>query len=106
MELLSRFVKGRGGVGGRVGGHGSGENWTGSRARMEPRLVDYELILGEDGKRCVGFGWFAGGMSLFSLLFYLFRPCTTSSSPLFLITRIHLSYQLHDPSIALYGEGD
>ncbi|KIM79378.1 hypothetical protein PILCRDRAFT_74408 [Piloderma croceum F 1598] len=48
MELLSRFLRGRGG------------NWTESRVGMEPRLVDYELILGEDGKRCVGFGWFAG----------------------------------------------
>ena len=26
-----------------------------------PRLIDYELLTGEDGKRTVGFGWFAGG---------------------------------------------
>ncbi|TBU54781.1 Saccharopine dehydrogenase-domain-containing protein [Dichomitus squalens] len=25
-----------------------------------PRLIDYELLTGEDGKRTVGFGWFAG----------------------------------------------
>jgi hypothetical protein len=25
------------------------------------RLIDYELIMGEGGKRAVGFGWFAGG---------------------------------------------
>jgi hypothetical protein len=80
MELLSRFLRGRGSVGGRIGGRGGGENWTESRVGMEPRLVDYELILGEDGKRCVGFGWFAGGMFSFSkLLFYLFRPCATPS---------------------------
>ena len=30
-----------------------------------PRLVDYELLTGEDGKRTVGFGWFAGGQSCF-----------------------------------------
>lgn len=28
---------------------------------MLPRLIDYELLVGEDGKRTVGFGWFAGG---------------------------------------------
>ena len=26
-----------------------------------PRLIDYELLTGDDGKRTVGFGWFAGG---------------------------------------------
>ena len=46
-------------MGGRIGE---------SRVGMEPRLVDYELILGEDGKRSVGFGWFAGGMSILSVL--------------------------------------
>ncbi|TBU53061.1 hypothetical protein BD310DRAFT_952348 [Dichomitus squalens] len=29
-----------------------------------PRLIDYELLTGEDGKRTVGFGWFAGGASI------------------------------------------
>lgn len=42
MELLSRFL-------------GSQENPS------LPRLIDYELLAGEDGKRTVGFGWFAGG---------------------------------------------
>ncbi|KAG8924983.1 hypothetical protein FRC02_010062 [Tulasnella sp. 418] len=40
MPLLSRFV---------------GETETDG-----PQLVDYELLTGEDGKRVVGFGWFAG----------------------------------------------
>ncbi|EIW77770.1 hypothetical protein CONPUDRAFT_128756 [Coniophora puteana RWD-64-598 SS2] len=42
MELLSRFL-------------GTGED-----AKLLPRLIDYELLTGEDGKRTVGFGWFAG----------------------------------------------
>ncbi|KAH7919203.1 hypothetical protein BV22DRAFT_1023405 [Leucogyrophana mollusca] len=42
MELLSRFLG------------------TGPQASLRPRLVDYELLTGEDGKRTVGFGWFAG----------------------------------------------
>ncbi|KAG2121616.1 Saccharopine dehydrogenase-domain-containing protein [Suillus clintonianus] len=41
MELLSRFL-------------GSQENPS------LHRLIDYELLVGEDGKRTVGFGWFAG----------------------------------------------
>ncbi|KAG0708523.1 Saccharopine dehydrogenase-domain-containing protein [Suillus ampliporus] len=41
MELLSRFL-------------GSHQN------PALPRLIDYELLVGEDGKRTVGFGWFAG----------------------------------------------
>ena len=28
-------------------------------------LIDYELLLNEDGKRAVGFGWFAGGKLLY-----------------------------------------
>jgi alpha-aminoadipic semialdehyde synthase len=32
-----------------------------SQGHLLPRLVDYELLTGEDGKRTVGFGWFAGG---------------------------------------------
>lgn len=27
---------------------------------IRPRLIDYELLTDEDGKRTVGFGWFAG----------------------------------------------
>lgn len=27
-----------------------------------PRLIDYEHLTDGDGKRTVGFGWFAGGM--------------------------------------------
>ena len=35
---------------------------TTSAAPLLPRLVDYELLTDEaDGKRTVGFGWFAGG---------------------------------------------
>lgn len=30
---------------------------------LAPRLIDYELLTGADGKRVVGFGWFAGGKS-------------------------------------------
>ncbi|KAH8105477.1 Saccharopine dehydrogenase-domain-containing protein [Cristinia sonorae] len=40
MELLSKFL--------------------GPPNTLPPRLVDYELLTGEDGKRSVGFGWFAG----------------------------------------------
>ncbi|OJA21128.1 hypothetical protein AZE42_04358 [Rhizopogon vesiculosus] len=42
MELLSRFL--------------SAEESLSS----QPRLIDYELLVGNDGKRTVGFGWFAG----------------------------------------------
>lgn len=51
MELLSKFVS---------GSHASGGTTTGEPT-MLPRLIDYELLVGEDGKRTVGFGWFAGG---------------------------------------------
>jgi hypothetical protein len=30
-----------------------------------PRLIDYELLTNEEGKRTVGFGWFAGGVPPF-----------------------------------------
>jgi len=39
----------------------------GSAAQFEkkmelwPRLIDYELLTNDQGKRTVGFGWFAGG---------------------------------------------
>ncbi|KIJ19435.1 hypothetical protein PAXINDRAFT_68974 [Paxillus involutus ATCC 200175] len=39
MELLSRFL---------------------GRDHLLPRLIDYELLIGPDGKRTVAFGWFAG----------------------------------------------
>lgn len=41
MELLSKFL-----------GHGD----------LSPRLIDYELLTDEDGRRTVGFGWYAGGV--------------------------------------------
>ena len=41
MELLSKFL--------------------GPQKALTPRLIDYELLTGGDGKRTVGFGWFAGG---------------------------------------------
>lgn len=40
---------------------------SGSAAEFEktlelwPRLIDYELLTNDQGKRTVGFGWFAGG---------------------------------------------
>ncbi|THH32666.1 hypothetical protein EUX98_g1482, partial [Antrodiella citrinella] len=43
MELLSKFL--------------------GPQEALPPRLIDYELLTGEDGKRTVGFGWFAGELA-------------------------------------------
>ena len=60
MELLAKFVTG----GGASAPAGDGA--------LLPRLVDYELLTGEDGKRTVGFGWFAGGQSC------LLLECTPS----------------------------
>ncbi|KAH7886733.1 Saccharopine dehydrogenase-domain-containing protein [Phlebopus sp. FC_14] len=42
MELLSGFLS------------------QGPSRHLLPRLIDYELLTGTDGKRTVGFGWFAG----------------------------------------------
>ena|ERR1700722_8001053 len=50
MGLLSRFL--------------SDDNSQGDAGELLPRLIDYELITGTDGKRTIGFGWFAGGQSL------------------------------------------
>ncbi|KAH9840769.1 Saccharopine dehydrogenase-domain-containing protein [Rhodofomes roseus] len=50
MELLSKYVS---------ASHARGGSPTEDPALL-PRLVDYELLTGEDGKRTVGFGWFAG----------------------------------------------
>ncbi|KAI0631584.1 Saccharopine dehydrogenase-domain-containing protein [Trametes polyzona] len=47
MELLSKFL--------------ASENRSApAEGALLPRLIDYELLTGEDGKRTVGFGWFAG----------------------------------------------
>ncbi|KAI0653120.1 Saccharopine dehydrogenase-domain-containing protein [Cubamyces menziesii] len=47
MELLSKFL--------------ASENRSApENGSLLPRLIDYELLTGEDGKRTVGFGWFAG----------------------------------------------
>ncbi|OSD00329.1 hypothetical protein PYCCODRAFT_1437464 [Trametes coccinea BRFM310] len=47
MELLSKFL--------------ASENRSAPEGgALLPRLIDYELLTGEDGKRTVGFGWFAG----------------------------------------------
>lgn len=54
MPLLARYV-----APSSVAALGGGEGGF-------PRLIDYELITGEDGKRTVGFGWFAGGTCFFS----------------------------------------
>ena len=45
MPLLSRFV----------------DTGDSSSSSVLPRLVDYELLTGTDGKRVTAFGWFAGG---------------------------------------------
>ncbi|KAI0942460.1 hypothetical protein AcW1_003090 [Taiwanofungus camphoratus] len=50
MELLSKFVSSSA-VAGCTDTNGSA---------LLPRLIDYELLTSEDGKRTVGFGWFAG----------------------------------------------
>ncbi|TFK83565.1 hypothetical protein K466DRAFT_665741 [Polyporus arcularius HHB13444] len=47
MELLSKFLA----------SENPGAPQDGS---LLPRLIDYELLTGPDGKRTVGFGWFAG----------------------------------------------
>ncbi|KAI0328943.1 hypothetical protein GY45DRAFT_1435780 [Cubamyces sp. BRFM 1775] len=47
MELLSKFL--------------ASENRSApENGSLLPRLIDYELLTDEDGKRTVGFGWFAG----------------------------------------------
>ncbi|KAI8995205.1 Saccharopine dehydrogenase-domain-containing protein [Trametes punicea] len=47
MELLSKFL--------------ASENRSApDGGALLPRLIDYELLTGEDGRRTVGFGWFAG----------------------------------------------
>lgn len=50
MPLLSRFI--------------AGEGQSAQTSKLLPRLVDYELLTGADGKRVVGFGWFAGAAGL------------------------------------------
>ena len=47
MELLSRFL--------------SQPRSPSDKDALCAKLIDYELLVGEDGKRTVGFGWFAGG---------------------------------------------
>ena len=51
MELLSKFL------------HSDTTEST-----LPPQLIDYELLTGGDGKRTVGFGWFAGGMLQLSFI--------------------------------------
>ncbi|KAG9005553.1 hypothetical protein FRB90_010309 [Tulasnella sp. 427] len=50
MPLLSRFV--------------AEDGQSAQSSKHLPRLVDYELLTGADGKRVVGFGWFAGAAGL------------------------------------------
>ena len=45
MPLLSRFVR----------------SDTSESHELLPKLIDYELLKDSNGKRTVGFGWFAGG---------------------------------------------
>jgi len=40
-----------------------------------PRLIDYELLTDDEGRRTVGFGWYAGGM------YHLFIRCGHKCSP-------------------------
>lgn len=47
-------------------------------AQTKPRLIDYELLTDEQGKRTVGFGWFAGGAFRMSCL-RVSIPSDTSS---------------------------
>lgn len=46
MELLSKFLNPPGHAGPDL---------------KRPTLIDYELLTDENGKRTVGFGWYAGG---------------------------------------------
>ncbi|KAI0268740.1 Saccharopine dehydrogenase-domain-containing protein [Gloeopeniophorella convolvens] len=54
MSLLSRFLSG--------GDRYASPELTGGESApgLEARLIDYELLTGEDGKRTVAFGWHAG----------------------------------------------
>lgn len=55
MELLGKFL--------------ASESPDAAQAgTLLPRLIDYELLTGKDGKRTVGFGWFAGGECFHCLL--------------------------------------
>ena len=58
MGLLSKFLRDKDAIENAKGGVG-----VNVEQGLEPRLIDYELLVGEDGKRTVGFGWFAGGES-------------------------------------------
>jgi len=53
MPLLSRFLE----------GGGAFHDGSKSAPGLEARLIDYELLTDETGKRTVMFGFFAGGMS-------------------------------------------
>ena len=43
-------------------------NWQENLSPGHPRLIDFELLKNEKGKRTVGFGWFAGGSSAASAI--------------------------------------
>lgn len=58
MGLLSKFLRKKDAI-----EDGNGEIGVDVKKGLKPRLIDYELLVGEDGKRTVGFGWFAGGKS-------------------------------------------
>lgn len=71
MPLLAQYVA----PSSAAASAASGSSIAGG-ARVYPRLIDYELITGDDGKRTVGFGWFAGGalavlLSSFFLSFFV-----------------------------------
>lgn len=59
-----------------------------AEASLLPRLIDYELLTNEsDGKRTVGFGWYAGGRFSGSLVRYFsyvsvkWRACWSRCQP-------------------------
>lgn len=57
MPLLSRFLAG----GYKYADKNGMRIVSPEEEGLEPRLIDYELLVDRTGKRTVAFGWFAGG---------------------------------------------
>lgn len=69
MPLLSRFLAG----GHKYADHGAGIAIASQEEEgLEPRLIDYELLVDESGRRTVAFGWFAGGWCFQPIIFSIF----------------------------------
>lgn len=65
-----------------------------------PRLIDYEHLTDVDGKRTVGFGWFAGGMrSNILLQFIKFRIVAGVLESLSAMAHSHLEIGVASPFI-------